>query len=271
MIRSAVTVCFIHEAKNGPFVFHGDLDGHARLAANLGFDAIELFPPVEGMDLSQIRQVLREFGLSVSAVGTGAGWVQRRWTLTDLDAIVRRQAKQFIRHIIDFSGELGAPAIVGSMQGNSGPATRGEALKWFAEALLELSEYAFEKWEMPLLYEPLNRYESNLINHLSETASWLESISARHVRILSDLFHANIEEANIAEAIRGIGSRLGHVHFADSNREAVGRGHTAMEPIIQALHDIHYHGYLSAEIFPRPTPEIAAQATIDSFRKLVHP
>jgi sugar phosphate isomerase/epimerase len=61
---------------------------------------------------------------------------------------------------------------------------------------------------------------------------------------------------------------IGHVHFADSNRRAIGLGHTDTKPIAEALRDIGYAGYLSAEILPQPDAETAARATMASIRKL---
>ncbi len=78
----------------------------------------------------------------------------------------------------------------------------------------------------------------------------------------------NIEEPDISQALRDAGSKVGHVHFADSNRQAVGFGHTEMSSILEALGEIGYEGYLSAEIFPLPDPETAARQTIESFRQL---
>ena len=60
----------------------------------------------------------------------------------------------------------------------------------------------------------------------------------------------NIEEVSLAEALRSAGQLLGHVHFVDSNRWAAGFGHTEMGPIIKALRDIGYDGYLTAEYWP---------------------
>jgi sugar phosphate isomerase/epimerase len=78
----------------------------------------------------------------------------------------------------------------------------------------------------------------------------------------------NIEEANLAEALRKVGADLGHVHFADSTRQAMGFGHTDMKPIYLALKEIGYRGYLSAEVIPLPTSDLAASQTIASFRAL---
>jgi sugar phosphate isomerase/epimerase len=77
----------------------------------------------------------------------------------------------------------------------------------------------------------------------------------------------NIEEADIAAALRDAGALVGHVHFADSNRLAIGFGHTDAGPAIGALREIGYAGYLSAEIYPQPTADEAARQTIAAFRR----
>mgnify|MGYP003340575070 CR=1 FL=1 len=72
-----------------------------------------------------------------------------------------------------------------------------------------------------------------------------------------------------ADALRGAGRWVGHVHFADSNRRAIGFGHTDIAPIAAALKDIGYAGYLSAEIIPLPDAATAAAQTMASFRKYI--
>ena len=64
----------------------------------------------------------------------------------------------------------------------------------------------------------------------------------------------NIEEVNIAQALRETANNLGHVHFVDSNRRPVGCGHLDIPPIALALHAIRYDRYLSAEALPYPEP-----------------
>jgi sugar phosphate isomerase/epimerase len=78
----------------------------------------------------------------------------------------------------------------------------------------------------------------------------------------------NIEEADMAQAIRAGGEKVGHVHLADSNRRPAGFGHTDFAPIFAALRNIGYAGYVSAEAFPYPDPEAAAAQTIEAFRAL---
>jgi sugar phosphate isomerase/epimerase len=268
-MHSAVTISLVPEARGGPFVFWNDLEEGCAQTAALGFDAVEIFPrSAEELDARQVRRLLEEHGLKLAAVGTGAGWVVKKLRLTDPDPMVRGQARQFVAAIVDFAGSFGAPAIVGSMQGRAeGAVTREQALAWLTEVLEQLGPRAHAH-DVPLLFEPLNRYETNLINSVSDGLALLSSLRTKNVKLLCDLFHMNIEEKSIAEALRAAGSLVGHVHLADSNRHAAGLGHTDFAPIAQSLHDIGYQGYLSAEVLPLPDSSTAARQTIETFKRV---
>lgn len=266
MVKSCITISLVPEARGGPFVFWEDLRASCEMAHQLGFEAVEIFAPAaDAVDTTQLRTWLDEWNLTLAAVGTGAGWVIHRATLTASEESIRRRAKDFVKSIIDMGGPFGAPAIIGSMQGSFGGQTdRAAAQHLLVETLQELGEYA-SQYSTPLLYEPLNRYETNLVNTVADAAELVAGL--RNVKLLPDLFHMNIEENDVAQALRTAGPLVGHVHFVDSNRRAAGFGHTNFQPIVDALHDIRYEGFLSAEAFPWPDSETAAKQTIESFRK----
>jgi sugar phosphate isomerase/epimerase len=267
-MRSAITVSLLPETKSGPFVFSNGLADAFGHAAELGFDAVEIFPRSGSeIDVIEVSALSRRHGLAVAAIGTGAGWVVHKLTLTDGDAAVRQAAREFVRAIIDVASQWNAPAIVGSVQGRWGAAvSREQALGYLGEALEDLGAHA-SRHGVPLLFEPLNRYETNLFNRLEETVTWFQSRNLQNVRVLADLFHMNLEESDSGAALRKAGPFVGHVHFSDSNRRAVGMGQSAMTTIVAALREIGYTGYLSAEILPLPDPLSAARQTISSFRK----
>ena len=266
-MKSAITICLVPEARQGPFVFHDGLEAGCRMAAELGFDAVEVFPEsADGLPVADLRRLLATHGLALAAVGTGAGWVKHGLHLCHPDAAMRTRARDFIAAIIDTAGELGAPAIVGSMQGRSGgDVPHAAALDCLADSLLTLGGRSAAHGQV-LLYEPLNRYETNLFNRQADAAEWLRARGIANVKLLCDLFHMNIEEADIAAALIACGDLVGHVHWADSNRRAVGFGHTEIPPVVEALRSIGYRGHLSAEIFPLPTPLAAAEQSITSFQ-----
>ena len=271
MIRSAITISLVPEARGGPFVFCDDLPRGCARAAALGFDAVEIFPPsADALNVKKLRALLKRHHLRVAAIGTGAGWVKHRWSLTSSDPRIRARARDFIGGIMDLAAAFDAPAIIGSMQGRAeGEVTRRQALQWFAEGLAALGRRA-GALGVSLLYEPLNRYETNLFNRAGDAAAFLTRRKIPHVKLLCDLFHMNIEETSIPATLRGVARQVGHVHFADTNRRAVGFGHLDVAAIVATLHEIGYEGYLSAEVLPLPNPETAARQTIRAFRRLVH-
>jgi sugar phosphate isomerase/epimerase len=117
MMKSAVTISLVAEARQGPFVFHDGLENGCAAAARHGFDAVEVFPPAAGaIDRSELAALLEHHQLALAAVGTGGGWLTRGLHLTHPDAEVRREAREFIREIIGVAAVFGAPAIIGSMQ-----------------------------------------------------------------------------------------------------------------------------------------------------------
>ena len=268
MIRSSVTISLVPEAKGGPFVFWDDLAGGCQKAKELGFDAVEVFAPsADAVQAETLRKLLADHGLGLAAVGTGAGWVKHRLHLTLPDAAARTKARDFIRSIIDFGGPLGAPAIIGSMQGRWGDGVdQATAIGYLSEALEVLGEHA-RQYGVPLVYEPLNRYETNMVNTVEAGVKLLAGLSTKNVVLLADLFHMNIEEVDIAAAIRAGKGHIGHVHFVDSNRRPAGCGHLDFEPIAQALAEIGYQGFASAEALPWPDSESAARQTITAFRR----
>lgn len=265
-MQSAVTVSLVPEARGGPFVFAEGLASACEHAAQLGFDGIEVFPrSAEEVDWRKLRALLDEHELKLAAVGTGGGWVAHKLRLTDPDESIRERAINFAGDIIDRAGELGAPAIVGSMQGRwEGGVTRDQALQWLAAGLERLAQRA-ERHDAFVLVEPLNRYETNMLNAVAESISFLKGLESQNVKLLCDLFHMNIEEVDLASAIHCAGRRLGHVHFADSNRRAIGFGHIDIETVFGALSEVGYKGWLSAEILPLPDSETAAAQTIRAF------
>ncbi|TAE91461.1 MAG: sugar phosphate isomerase/epimerase [Verrucomicrobia bacterium] len=258
-MKTAVTLCRVAEAAAGPFVFHDELPIGFAKAQSHGFDAVELFlPSAEEVSIEEIQQLQQQHSLEIAAVGTGAGMVKHGLSLTDADPLVREKALNFIIELVHFAGKLGAPAILGSMQGRfSAAMPRDAALDVLANALKQISQVA-ATYQQRFIYEPLNRYETNLFHRIGDAAHFVREHQLTHVTLLADLFHMNIEERSLEQSIREHFSAIGHIHFADSNRQAMGFGHTNAASILRLLEELDYQGYLSAEILPLPTADAAA-------------
>ncbi len=268
MNPTSITVSLVPEAKGGPFILWDPLPEACRKAKALGYDAIELFPPsAEGVDVDLLARSLKDHGLKLAAVGTGAGAVLRKLTLTSPDPEVRRLARAFILEVIDLAARFGAPAILGSMQGRwGGSVDKPVALGYLRGALEDFGARAASKGTTFLL-EPLNRYEGNVFNTIDEAAALIRSLSTKGVTILADLFHMNIEERDPAGALRAGGALVTHVQLADSNRRPAGHGHTDFRAVAAALQAMNYQGYLSAEALPWPDPDSAARLAMDGIRR----
>jgi sugar phosphate isomerase/epimerase len=136
-MRTAITLCQVPEAAAGPFVFHDPLAQGFTLAKETGFDDVELFlPGPDHVSVDLIKSLAQTHGLGIAAVGTGSGMVKHGLSLTDPSLEKRIAALDFIERMIAFGGQLGAPAILGSMQGKySGEVSKDQALEWLADAL----------------------------------------------------------------------------------------------------------------------------------------
>jgi len=267
MFQPSITISLLSAGTTAPFVLGPNLEASLAAAADYGFPACELFPPdLEAIDVPRLGQLLDRYGIRLSTIGTGGGWVSRRWSLLDPDPEIQQQAMDYIAGVIDRAADLGAAAIIGSMQGRHGQREVGPCLEQLRGRLNELAQRAQQRGQ-PLFYEPLNRYETDLLCSVVNTAEFLRQGGHPNLKILADLFHMNIEEENSAAALRHVGDRLGHVHFVDSNRRAPGMGQTDFGPIFQVLQEIGYTGYLAIEAFPLPDPETAARQALATFRR----
>lgn len=268
-MKSAVTISAVEQARGGPFVLWDTFPNSCELASRIGFDAVEVFAPsAEYFQQAVVKSSLENSNLKLAAVGTGAGWVISKLTLINEDAGERQKAIDFVKSIIESVAAWKPAVIIGSMQGRANNADEiTECRKRLAASLNELAQYA-SSFQIPLLIEPLNRYETNLLNTVEDGLKLIQACGNDNLKLLCDIFHMNIEEASIAKALTAAGEKLGHVHFADSNRWAVGFGHLDYSSIIAALKDMQYSGYLSAEVFAKPDAEAAAKQTHLAFQSL---
>ncbi len=134
MIKSAITVSLVEQARGGPFVYWNGLADAFSKAKQFGYDTVEIFAPdSHSVDRAELSQLIKTSGLNVAAVGTGAGMVISGLSLTDPDPKQRLKAREFITGRIEFGAEFDAPAIIGSMQGRHGlPIDKATAIEAFA-------------------------------------------------------------------------------------------------------------------------------------------
>ena len=232
--------------------FKGDLENGMKMAKGIGYDAVEIAvrdPKV--VDPDRIDSLKREIGLDISAIGTGQAYLAEKLSLTSEDENLRSGAIERLKNHVELSSKIGGLVIIGLIRGVVGDRDKEKVVDMFVEGVKEIAEYA-KRFEVKLVIEPLNRYESDFLNTADETAKVIERISMDNVGLLLDTFHMNIEERNIEESIKKHRDILVHFHVADSNRWAPGYGHIDFQSIFKALSEIEYDGYVSVECMPLP-------------------
>jgi sugar phosphate isomerase/epimerase len=231
-------------------VYHGEeLAASIERLSKYGYDAIELVGEPDHYNFQQVRELTSAHGMKVSSI---CSIYHAERDLGHPDAGMRKRAVEYVKQIADMSAEVGAPTMIIAPIANmriKELGSREDEWKWAVEGIREGGEYA-AKLGVNLCIEAWNRYETYMLNRLDQAVAMMKDVDLPNVAIMGDTFHMNIDEANIAEAIRQSGDALIHIHLADSNRAAPGTGHTDFTPIMQALKDIHYQGYVTFEILP---------------------
>jgi sugar phosphate isomerase/epimerase len=208
-----------------------------------GVDAIEVFgSPNDLRNRLSSLQAARRAGVVLSAVCIGPPFLGQGHADTITELV--RDAKL----TISIAGEIEVAGIVMPV---ASPPSAGQTLPRRTEphlvhALAELALHA-ESIGTTVLIEPLNRYEDGLINRLEQAVRLCEEIGSGSLAVAGDFFHMNIEERDPARAIRDAGSRLRHIHVADSNRHQPGAGHLDFDLLLSALRAIEFDGWLTFE------------------------
>ncbi len=244
-------------------------DASTRLAA-LGFDGIELaIRDPAALDEGRIEAIVRQAGLVVPAIGTGQAYLRDGLSLSSADTTVRRAAGERLLGHLRLAARMRALVIIGLIRGRL-EGGRAATTARFLEGLRPVLDGANDAG-VRLVIEPVNRYETDFLVNVGETLNLIDACGAPHLGVVADMFHMNIEEPIIKEALRQAGPRLWHVHVADSNRRAPGLGHLDIRHLVGVLGDLGYGGFLSAEILPYPDPHEAARLTAQHLREVTAP
>lgn len=235
-------------------------------ALRLGFEAIELsgFPMV---DLA--RDAVRE-RVPVSAICSG----HRGW-LTDPDPEQVRLAIADIENLLDLGAELDAPLILVPIYGRTRflpncqtGRTPQEDEQLFLDGLARVVARA-ERVGARILLEAINRYENSVSVTLDDALRLRDAIGSPAVQVMADVFHMNIEEADLGAALERAAPYLGYVHLADSQRLEPGRGHLDFDAVFRALARIDYDGYASLECNLSGPPEAVLPHSVAYLRERI--
>lgn len=250
--------------------FAPDLEANIARLAELGYDGVELAVREPALfDVQAVKRMADKYKMIVPAIGTGQAFVEEGLSFTDPEASIREKAIERVKSHIKLAREFSAIVIIGLIRGTvRSPISSNEAYAWLMDALRSISRAANAQ-NVRLVIEPINRYETTLLNTVGDTLALIDEVGADNLGVLFDTFHANIEEPHMEVSLKACGSRLFHVHVADSNRWAAGYGHTDFNPILAALRKMQYNSWLSAEILSMPDMQQAQQQAIKAMRSMI--
>jgi sugar phosphate isomerase/epimerase len=256
--------------------FKGDFESNTAKIAGWGYDGVELaIRDPKLVDAEELLRVVSGHGLEVPAIGTGQAWGEEGLSFTDPDPAIRQAAIERTISHIPFAARTGGAIIIGLLRGIVKPGiSQAQAMDWLVGALKECCAEArvFSASQsdpaVRIALEPICRYETSLINNLTQGLDLLDRVGADNMGLMPDTFHMNIEEPGIEESIRACGDRIFHFHVADSNRWYPGAGHLDFSSILDALYSTGYQGYVSGEFMPLPDADTSARNSIAFLRQI---
>jgi sugar phosphate isomerase/epimerase len=258
-----------HAAKFQAVAYKGDFEQNVAKIASYGYDGVE--PAVRDpslVDHNSLIASVSKHKLAIPAIGTGQAWGEEHLSFTDPDPKVRQQAVDRIASHVPLAKAAGAVIIIGLVRGiiQEG-VSEDQAREWMFSGFKTCVENAATEG-VRIAFEPLNRYETPLLNTAKESLELIDRVGADNLGLLLDTFHMNIEEPSIEESIKGCGDHIFHFHVADSNRWYPGAGHLNFRKILETLFSTGYSGFVSGEFMAVPDADVAARKAIDHLRKL---
>lgn len=251
--------------------YQGPLEKSFKDLSALGYDGVELMTlnPKE-LDWEEVKSLLEKHHLKAALVCTGEIFGQLKLSYTDPDADIRKEAIRRTKEIIDFAGFLGSDINIGRIRGQYNKLlSRKETWDLAVAAFKEISIYAQEK-KVRIALETVTIMQTNFINTLEEGLQMVKDVDEENFRLMMDIFHLNLEEKDIYDAIRAYKDYNIHVHLADNNRRYPGHCGLDFEKIIRTFRECGYDGTYSTEIFQIPDQEVAARESIRHLRPILN-
>lgn len=241
------------EAPNSaPILLTGPICDCLRKAAELGYDAIEYHTREHAeFDYDEIRRTMEDTGCRISMIVTGRLYTQGGFSLTSEDPENEQAAVEGMLKYIRMAAEVGAGLVIGWAKGKISDAASREV--YFARLTknLQILDAAAAEAKVPIVIEVINHYEVDAFLTAAELAAYLKAQNFHSIYAHLDTYHMELEEEDYPAAIRAVGQQLGYVHFADSTRWYPGSGYMEFAPILKALDEVGYEGYLTIECVPR--------------------
>lgn len=232
--------------------------------AKLGYRVVEIAVEDSSLiDAKQIGNALADHGLR----GIVCGAFGPTRDLTSDDKTLQQTGMDYIETCLDISEAIGAKFFAGPMYSAVGKARMvspdQRKVEW-QRAVTNLQKVCqlADARGLEIALEPLNRFESDLINNVDDLLRLIDDINHPAAKICLDMFHMNIEEPDPELAIRRAGDKLVHVQVSENYRGTPGTGNASWDAYYRGLKALDYRGAVSIESFTPANKELAAAVCI---------
>ncbi len=248
-------------------------------AAKLGYDAVEIAPFTLATSVVDISQAERE-RIRKAAESTGIEIAGLHWLLVSPKGLyvnhphgtIRAKTRDYFFALIQLCADIdGRVMVIGSPKQRNviEPLTYNQAWEYARETFAECADFAREKGVV-LCMEPLSSNQTNFINTPAEAVRMVKAVDNPNFLIILDVTSTASEKLDMPTQIREFAQYVAHFHSNDDNGYLPGSGNVDYPPIIEALKEIHYTGYLSTEVFNfEPDAETIARRSIEFLKSLV--
>ncbi len=216
--------------------------------AEVGYDLIEI-PALDpsSIDADFTRRQLERAGIgATSSLGLDA-----ETDISSNDREEERRGQARLEAALAVARDFGATHVCGILESafqKYALPTTAEGVKRSVEVLQRVAEIAARS-NITLGLEVVNRYESNVLNTASQGVEMCRQIGASNVKVHLDVYHMNIEESDIGQAISETGDHLGYFHTGDSHRGYMGSGSIDLAGVFRAVVRSGYQGPITFESF----------------------
>lgn len=255
---------------DAPIVLRGDINYLLNKAYMHGYNGLEIHSNlVSKVDCDNILRAREKYCLDISTLGTGLVFGIDGLSFSSKDRQIRLKAVKRIKDFIILANKINSKVIIGSVRGSLDCKynDKSSTLTWIKECLSDCIEEA-EKYNVILLVEAINRYETNFLNKVEDVFKFIRDFKTNVLAIHVDTFHMNIEEKDIGKSINSYIKDIKHIHFADSNRCYPGQGHINFKSIMDILKNNNYSEFIALECLPAPDEETVSKEFINFIQNL---
>lgn len=227
--------------------------------AQMGFDVVEIaVEDASLIDVKAVKKALAQYNLKANICGAFGP----ARDFTHADSSVHQNCFSYIESCLDLCVELETPFFGGPMYSAVGkarmlpPEQRKSEWGLAVKNLRQVCDMA-ELRGLQIALEPLNRFESDLVNTADDVLRLVQDINHPAAQIMLDGFHMSIEERDIEKAIIAAGDKLIHLQVSENYRGIPGTGQTCWNAYKKGLEAINYNGTVTIESFTSDNKELA--------------